>query len=194
MVVVGPAVGADVPGTDVATAPPHATKTAAAAMMGQCHNPQLPVFLHEPHWPPACARGRPIQPDCPIKTVARHLTAPEPRTTAWLTNLLDATKERKGRPGSLGRPFDHARRTALAVHLPRLAWTNWRPLFPNLRRPREFNSAGFSLNGRRPSVRMCHPSQRHSPDGTIHLPTNMNQAPAFDNRRLMTLQLAARRG
>ena len=34
VVVVGPAVGADVPGTDVATAPPHATNTAAAAMMG----------------------------------------------------------------------------------------------------------------------------------------------------------------
>ena len=37
---------------------------------GQCHNRRHPVFLHEPHWPPACAPGRPIQPDCPIKTVS----------------------------------------------------------------------------------------------------------------------------
>ena len=37
---------------------------------GQCHNPRHPVFLHEPHWPPACAPGKPIQPDCPIKTVS----------------------------------------------------------------------------------------------------------------------------
>ena len=78
---------------------------------------------------------------------------PAPRTTAWLANLLDATKERKGRPGSLGRPFNYARRAALAVHIPRLAWTDWRPLFPKLRRPRGFNSADFSLNGCRPSVR-----------------------------------------
>jgi len=105
VVVVGPAVGPMCP--EPTWQPRHRMqpKRRLRPWWGQCHNPQHPVFLHEPHWPPACARGRPIQPDCPIKTVAKHLTAPGPRTTAWLTNLLDATKERKGRPGSLGRPF-----------------------------------------------------------------------------------------
>ena len=58
VVVVGPAVGADVPVTDVATAPPHATKTAAVAMTaGSVITLSIPCFsmnlTGHPHARPA---------------------------------------------------------------------------------------------------------------------------------------------
>ena len=161
---------------------------------GQCHNPQHPVFLHGPHWPTACALGRPIQPDCPIKTVSgisQHRRQGQRR--GWPISWMQH-KERAGVPAHWDAPL-----IMPAGQLWRSISPGWHEqigghCFPNFVGQGGFNSAGFSLNRRQASVRMCRLGQRHSPGGTIHLPTNMYEAPAFDNRGLMTLQLAARRG
>ena len=72
---------------------------------GQCHNPRHPVFLHEPHWPPACAPGRPIQPDCPIKTVSgisQHRRQGQRR--GWPISWMQH-KERGGVPAHWDAPL-----------------------------------------------------------------------------------------
>ena len=71
---------------------------------GQCHNPQHPVFLHEPHWPPACTPGRPIQPDCPIKTVqASHSTGA--KDNGVVGQSLGCNKREKGASRLIGTPL-----------------------------------------------------------------------------------------
>ncbi len=71
---------------------------------GQCHNPRHPVFLHEPHRPPACALGRPIQPDCPIKTVqASHSTGA--KDNGVVGQSLGCNIRREGASRLIGTPL-----------------------------------------------------------------------------------------